>query len=86
MAPIHSTLVSNQNYGDLVNVDFEYKVGKYAAKDFKSDWGISPTSSSGLNQGRLNIVIDLQDDQNKVLELTYLANTVGSKAELHLMP
>ncbi|MBC8954864.1 polysaccharide lyase [Xenorhabdus sp. PB62.4] len=80
MAPTHSSSVSNANNTDLINVGFEYKVGKYTSKDFKSDWGISPTSSSGLNQGRLNIVIDPQDDRNKVLELTYLANTVGSKA------
>ncbi|OTA17337.1 hypothetical protein Xvie_01184 [Xenorhabdus vietnamensis] len=80
MVPAHSSLVSDVNNNDLINVDFEHKIGKYSSKNFKSDWSISPTSSSGLNQGRLNIVIDPQDDKNKVLELTYLSNTVGSKA------
>ncbi|MDX7986004.1 hypothetical protein FE392_01450 [Xenorhabdus sp. 12] len=80
MTSIHLSPFSNKNNDNLINVNFEHKVGKYTAKDFKSDWGTSPASSSGLNQGRLNIVIDPQDDKNKVLELTYLANTVGSKA------
>ncbi|MDC9594987.1 polysaccharide lyase [Xenorhabdus sp. IM139775] len=80
MAPSYSRFISDANNDDLIHVDFEHKIGKYSAKDFKSDWGISPTLSTGLNQGRLNIVIDPQDDKNKVLELTYLANTVGSEA------
>ncbi|OKP05394.1 polysaccharide lyase [Xenorhabdus eapokensis] len=80
MVPIHSSLISNANNDDLTNVNFAHKIGQYSAKDFKSDWGISPTLSSGLRQGRLNIVIDPQDDNNKVLELTYLANAVGSEA------
>ncbi|MDX7999300.1 hypothetical protein FE394_08810 [Xenorhabdus sp. Reich] len=80
MAPIHSSIFRNKVNGNLIDVNFDHKVGQYTAKNFKSDWGISPTLSSGLNQGRLNIVIDTHNDQNKVLELTYLANTVDSKA------
>ncbi|MDE9551494.1 polysaccharide lyase [Xenorhabdus bovienii] len=80
MAPVDLTSTANQSHDDLINVNFDHKVGKYSAKDFKSDWGISPSASSGLNQGRLNIVIDPQHDRNKVLEITYLANTVSSKA------
>ncbi|MBD2779837.1 polysaccharide lyase [Xenorhabdus szentirmaii] len=80
MVTINSSTIFNKNNDDLVHVNFEHKIGKYNAKNFKTDWGISPTSSSGLNQGRLNIVVDPHGTQNKVLELTYLANTVGSKA------
>ncbi|AOM42137.1 polysaccharide lyase [Xenorhabdus hominickii] len=76
----HLHPISNEKHDNLIYVNFEHKVGKYTAEDFKSDWRISPTLSSGLNQGRLNIVIDPRNNNNKVLEITYLADMVGSKA------
>lgn len=75
--------VQNPVAVNLLKVDFNAdQLGLYTKTDFKSDWGMSPNSSAGQGS-RLNIV---NDGNNKVLELTYLANQVGGNSAMTFTP
>ncbi|VXD06228.1 conserved exported hypothetical protein [Enterobacterales bacterium 8AC] len=64
----------------ITRVDFQDDTpGPYTSADFLKDWGVTPGNSSGLVQGRLNIVADPDTPANKVLRVTYSA-TAGQDA------
>lgn len=56
-------------------------LGLYAAGDFSKDWGKKPNSSSGQGK-RLYIVEDKDNPNDRVLEVTYLANQVGGNSAM----
>lgn len=55
--------------------------GEYLEPDFKKDWDMNPTSSSGQSS-RLNITSDPEDFEQNALRVTYLANQVGGSSAM----
>lgn len=60
------------------------QLGLYSKKDFKKDWGMQPTNSSGQPEGRLAIVAD--PTYGKVLQVTYLAGKIGGDSGMVFTP
>ncbi|WP_410499619.1 polysaccharide lyase [Chitinibacter sp. S2-10] len=60
----------------------QYASGLYQASQFQADWGLAPTSSSGVAAGRLSIVADQANASNKVLRVSYLAGQVGGNSAM----
>ncbi len=55
------------------------ELGLYSVNDFKKDWGIKPNSSSGQGS-RLSIINDEDAPDQKILEMTYLAQKIGGQS------
>jgi hypothetical protein len=47
---------------------------------FENDWGYSPNTSAGVADGRLNIVDDPYDANNRMLRVSYTAGAVGGSS------
>lgn len=60
----------------------QYATGVYQAAQFKNDWGIEPGESTGVPSGRLSIVADSANPNDKVLRVTYLAGKVGGSSAM----
>lgn len=72
--------VSSLSLGQPVNFDFDTQ-GHYLESDFKKDWSMNPTSSSGQAE-RLMIVPNPDDSNHNALQVKYLANQVGGNSAM----
>lgn len=67
----------------LLNVDFAASpLGQYSAESFVKDWHVVPGESTGIADGRLNIVPDPLDSTRHVLRVTYRAGQIGGRSAM----
>ena len=68
----------------LLHVAFDQRpVGPYDATALHEDWGVEPSISSGVPQGRLEVVADPLNPKHHVLRVRYEAQSIGGDSAMN---
>jgi len=71
----------------LLHVAFDARpIGLYDATALRADWGVEPSTSSGVPQGRLEVVADPLDPAHHVLRVRYDAVAIGGDSAMNFRP